>query len=192
MDTPEIQIIRKPVDVSALSPALLERMNYCFGQIGAYTHPAPLAGPGASTDPPMVSALTRYIDGVFSAFNGSAAVRPAANAAPRKVFISYAHADGRAYMERLQTHLKGVFRTAQELSQIDYWSDQRLTTGVQWRPEIEAALSGSACAVLILTPSFLASDFINQVELPALLLQREVAGMSLYPIQAIQCAWPDG
>lgn len=113
--------------------------------------------------------------------------RPATLTPPagrKKVFISYADKDGGNWLAKVQLHLAG-------LDAVDTWSDQRLETGNDWFAEIQGALAEATCAVLILTPGFLASAFIKREEVPAL-LQRLAAGagagaLTLLPILAEDC-----
>ena len=52
---------------------------------------------------------------------------------------------------------------------IDLWSDDRVPPGGKWHDEIQKAISESRKAVLLVSPSFLASRFITQRELDPLL-----------------------
>ena len=70
------------------------------------------------------------------------------------------------------------------------WSDTQIEAGDQWRAKIQASMVGAHAAILLVTPGFLASDFINQVELPALLNAAE-QGLVLIPIFIKYCHLPD-
>ena len=82
----------------------------------------------------------------------------------RSVFLSYSHRDG-AYLERLRTHLEAL-RLGGEL---EVWDDSRIRAGDEWRAEIEGALARSRLAILLISPDFLASAFVRDVEVPRLL-----------------------
>lgn len=98
-----------------------------------------------------------------------------------RVFISYCH-DDRRWLEDFQRML----RPAVNAGVLDVWSDERLSTGGDWRREIEGALASARVALLLVSDSFLASTFITQHELPSVLLAAQNRGLSVMwvPIEA--------
>jgi hypothetical protein len=94
-----------------------------------------------------------------------------------QVFVCYSHQDIRI-LNRLMVQLRPLERKGV----IDLWSDRRSDVGNQWRKEIDRALARAGVALLLVSSDFLASDFIQEVELPALLAAAEEGGCRVIPI----------
>jgi TIR domain len=95
------------------------------------------------------------------------------------LFISYSHENER-WLERLLVHLKPLHLDI-------VWSDKRIKPGDDWIREIKAALARAEVAVLLVSADFVASDFINSVELPSLLQSVERQSCKVFPIIVGSC-----
>ncbi|NDR53553.1 toll/interleukin-1 receptor domain-containing protein [Actinomyces sp. 565] len=81
-----------------------------------------------------------------------------------KFFLSWAHDD-----ERLKRDLLGRLRTRFKILRnynVSWWEDSVITPGEEWEPEILTRLGESDYIVQLLSPSFLASDFVRAHEVP--------------------------
>jgi hypothetical protein len=101
-----------------------------------------------------------------------------------QVFICYSHKDERWLID-LQKHLKPYVRDGS----ITAWSDKQITPGSKWFSEINAALDSTKVAVLLVTPDFLASDFIHKHELGPLLKEAEKGGVRILWILVRACSY---
>lgn len=95
-----------------------------------------------------------------------------------KVFVSYCHRDMN-WWSLLKTILNPVIRDGT----IDIWDDIVIEPGKLWREEIEAALKRAKVAVLLISPDYLASQFIMDVELPSLLKPQKPPTVIWFPVR---------
>lgn len=107
---------------------------------------------------------------------------PPAPVASGLVFVSYSREDA-DWQRRFTAMIQPLARERR----LQVWSDDRLVQGYAWRPQLAAAVNQSRMALLLVSPSFLASDFIRGQELPALVKR----GIPLVPVLLRNCAWQE-
>lgn len=83
------------------------------------------------------------------------------------IFISYSHKD-REWLDIL----KNFLTLLDSEGNVRPWEDTQITPGQKWRVAIDEALSSASIAVLLVTQNFIASPFIQDIELPQLLAHR--------------------
>lgn len=111
----------------------------------------------------------------------------------RAVFISYAHADNESadpkqrWLDRFLQFLKPLVRQ-QDLTT---WSDQDLKTGDDWHRRIQGQFAAAKATVLLVSPAFLASDYIANNELPVLLKNAADRGVKILPIIISPCLYEE-
>ncbi len=107
-------------------------------------------------------------------------------ASPFKVFLSYSAEDER-WKNLLVTHL-GV---AEAEGRLELWNVREIPPGSDRRIEIVRAMNEADVAVLLISASFLTSDFIRTEEVPRLLERRKLEGMIVVPVIARACLWDE-
>ena len=106
---------------------------------------------------------------------------------PGFLFVSYSHQDMAPvhWLNRLKQYL-APFRRHEG---IEVWDDSRIKPGENWRSEIAQALGAADAAIFLVGPGLLASDFVDEIELPRLLSAASSRGVKLYPLIIGYCAY---
>ena len=99
-----------------------------------------------------------------------------------KIFICYSHIE-RRFMNELKGVLDATFGTGK-----NYFVDILIDDGEDWRHKIVEALETAAAGVLLVSPSFCRSSFIQSEELPRLLKAADQKELALFPIMV--CSTP--
>ena len=93
----------------------------------------------------------------------------------KPLFISYSHKD-----EEWLVELKKWLSPLEKKDLIKIWDDKEIKAGEDWRNEIEKALNSAKAAVLLISQDFLTSEFITDIELPALLDAADKKGVKIF------------
>ncbi len=101
-----------------------------------------------------------------------------------KLFISYSHKD-----EEFKNELLIMLAGLEQQEIIDVWHDRRIEEGDEWYQAIQTAMNECDMAILLVSPHFIASRFIQDNELPHLLQRRVSQGMRAVPIIVRPCKW---
>jgi internalin A len=106
------------------------------------------------------------------------------NAVMKKVFISYSSKD-MLFKERLCTHLE-VLKSE---GTIDYWHDGKIKPGSKWDDNIKQQMEESDLFICLLSPDFLATRYVREIEIPKIKEMISRADIKLLPILIHPCSW---
>lgn len=103
---------------------------------------------------------------------------------PLTLFCSYSRKD-KALRIELETHLKPLQREGL----IATWHDQMLIPGEQWNGRIREELKRADIVLFLLSPSFIASDYIMEVEVACALERHRDGHTIVIPVILRTCQW---
>src|SRR5262245_10366966 len=99
-------------------------------------------------------------------------------------FISYSHDDYGMFSD-FRIHLKSVERALN----VEFWADNRLAPGFYWNSTIEKSINEANVFVLLVSPAFIASDYIYENEIPAIKGRHQRAAALVLPVVLRRCNW---
>jgi TIR domain-containing protein len=102
------------------------------------------------------------------------------------VFICYSHKDAQ-HWDRLKTHLAFYEKNGT----LNVWEESRLAPGSLWRVEMEAAISKTKIAILLVSADFLASSLIMEDHVPRLLAAAKTKEVIIIPVIVGACAFQE-
>ena len=102
------------------------------------------------------------------------------------VFVSYSHQDGE-WLALLRKHLAPYVHGGS----VSVWDDTRIGAGENWKDAIVQALRTARVAVLLVSPDFLASDFIRRNELPPLLAAARGKGLKIIWLPVVDSSYEE-
>jgi hypothetical protein len=100
------------------------------------------------------------------------------------VFFSYSHED-ELYRDQLEKHLA----TLKRQGLIDAWHDRRILAGTDFAQEIDAKLEQANVVLLLVSASFLASDYCYGVEMKRALERHDAGEARVIPVIVRSCDW---
>jgi hypothetical protein len=102
-----------------------------------------------------------------------------------RVFISYSHRDARL-KDELLNRLKPLKATD---GLISVWHDRCLTAGEAWDRRIREEIDQAHLLLLLVSASFLGSDYVRDVEMARALERHRSGAARVIPIILGQCEW---
>ncbi|MGI8866083.1 MAG: toll/interleukin-1 receptor domain-containing protein, partial [Rubrobacteraceae bacterium] len=103
---------------------------------------------------------------------------------PSRVFLSYSHRDGE-HLSDLKDHLSPLVRQRK----LEIWYDREINAGDAWEDAIVRAMEATDIFLMLVSPSFIASDYAYGKELTFALKRQADEGAVVIPIIVRPCAW---
>ncbi|MEE8587242.1 MAG: toll/interleukin-1 receptor domain-containing protein [Acidobacteriota bacterium] len=96
---------------------------------------------------------------------------------PLRIFVSYSIRDS-SFLKELKKHADRLGKP----SILDSWTDREVRTGSEWRQDLLDQLEKADLILLLVSPAFLATDYVYPVELKRALERQETGDAQLIPI----------
>jgi len=99
-----------------------------------------------------------------------------------KLFVSYSRRDAE-YLNEFKVHLAGLKRN----KKIEVWTDQEIVPSDKWKQKLKQELETADIMVFLLSPDFIASDFIYEEEVMKAIERRNKGEVVILPIIIRPC-----
>ena len=103
---------------------------------------------------------------------------------PVEIFISYSHEDEH-WMEKLRAHLSPLKLEGKIVD----WHDRDITAGTEWADEISEHLESASIVLLLISASFMASEYCWGVEVTRAIARHEAREASVIPVILRDARW---
>jgi hypothetical protein len=103
-----------------------------------------------------------------------------------QVFVSYSHLDAK-YVRQRDSLLSYV--RALEREGISFWHDEKMNAGDIWDAEIRRQIAEADMALVLVSQSFLDSEYCRNVEAKAFVEARRREGLRIVPVLISACDW---
>ena len=133
------------------------------------------------SEPGATSPITHRLES-----KDSTRTRPKTEHEPARIFVSYSHRD-RSFVDELRSHLSLL----QRQGLIDVWHDSEITAGEEWGKVIDEQLEAADIILLLVSSSFLSSDFCWSVELERAMQRHAAHEAVVIPVILRPCLWQE-
>jgi hypothetical protein len=103
---------------------------------------------------------------------------------PKSIFVSYSRSD-EEWMRRVVATLQPI----EQSGRATIWTDIHIEAGSQWDVELRRSLSTCDVAVLLVSPSFIQSGYVQDVELPVLVERAKAKRTKVLWVALSESAW---
>jgi hypothetical protein len=100
------------------------------------------------------------------------------------VFVAYQHDDTK-WLDDLKRHLGALVHGGA----IEFFDDRQIGGGHEWDAKIKEKLKAAGVIVLLLSPNFLGSKYIQTVEFPNAMAQHREGRVTVLPVLVEECNW---
>lgn len=108
-----------------------------------------------------------------------------------RVFVSYAREDAKWLDRDYRFNLVPFLMESLKRQNVVFWFDKDLKPGDEFRRHIEAEIDQSQIALLIVSQSFLNSDFIEQHEMSRIAERAKLGQTIIVPLLVEPCDWSE-
>ncbi|HZF11044.1 MAG TPA: TIR domain-containing protein [Thermoanaerobaculia bacterium] len=103
---------------------------------------------------------------------------------PVRIVFSYSHRD-EGWRDLIERHLNVL--ATQRIAEI--WSYGRIGAGEPWERETLEAFDSAHLAILLISPDFLGSQYIMNIEVPRILDRHRSGELAVVPVYLRPCLW---